>query len=85
MARLDPSRQPVIVGIGEIIDRPADRAAGHEPLALWAEALRRADVDAGGTLLARLDSLDLVNSITWPYVDPVGLLTARLGVAPDGK
>ncbi len=82
MARLDPSRQPVIVGIGEIIDRPADRALGQEPLALWAEALRRADADAGGTLLARVDSLDLVNSITWPYPDPVGLLTARLGIAP---
>ena len=82
MAKLDPSRQPVLVGIGEIIDRPADRALGQEPLALMVAALQRAEADAGAALLARVDSLDVVNSITWPYTDLPGLICGRLGIAP---
>ncbi len=82
MARLDPSRQPVMVGIGEVIDRPADRALGLEPRDLMAIALQRAEADAGAALLARLDSIDVVNSITWPYTDLPGLLCRKLGIAP---
>ena len=36
-------RIPVIVGVGEIVDRPKDIAAGLEPLTLLEEALKRAD------------------------------------------
>src|ERR1700678_2530047 len=61
------SRTPVIVGIGEVVDRPTDPALGKEPLVLMAEAMLRADEDAGGGLLRRLESLDVVNSITWGY------------------
>ena len=85
MTRLDPTRQPVLVGIGEIIDRPADRAQGQEPLALMVAALQRAEADAGAALLARVDSLDVVNSITWPYVDLPGLICQRLGIAPQRR
>ncbi len=77
-----PDRTPVIVGIGEIKDRPADPAQGLEPIALMAAALGRADEDAGGGLLARLDSLDVVNSVSWPYPDLLGALLTRLGLAP---
>ncbi len=59
-------RIPVIVGIGEIKDRPADPAQGLEPIALMHEALKRAEADAGAGLLARLDALDVVNSVSWP-------------------
>lgn len=76
------SRIPVLVGIGEIKDRPADPARGLEPVALMAEALRRAETDAGASLLPRLDALDVVNSVSWPYPDPVAALCARAGIAP---
>jgi acetyl-CoA acetyltransferase len=79
---LPPDRLPVIVGIGEITDRPADPANGLEPLSLMAEALRRAETDAGAGLLARLDSLDIVNQVTWPYADMPAQLAARLGATP---
>lgn len=82
MARLPPSRIPVIVGIGEVKDRPGDPAQGLEPMALMAEALRRAEADAEASLLPRLDALDVVNEVSWPYVDLPGLLCETLGLAP---
>ncbi|MDB5402118.1 MAG: acetyl-CoA acetyltransferase, partial [Rhodopila sp.] len=50
-------RIPVIIGIGEIKDRPADPSAGLEPMALMAEAARRAEADAGVKVLDRLDAI----------------------------
>ena len=76
-------RPPVIVGIGEISDRPTDPTTGLEPLALIATALRRAERDAGMPLLAALDSLDIVNVASWRYRDPLAQLRARTGIAPQ--
>ena len=49
------SRIPVIVGVGEITDKPANPAQGLEPLALMAEALKRAEQDAGARLVAEIE------------------------------
>src|SRR6266496_4274939 len=56
---------PVLVGAGQTIDRPADPAAGREPLVLMEEAARRAAEDAGGgaRLLAALDTVAVVNHL----------------------
>lgn len=77
-----PEFIPVIVGVGEIIDRPRDVSQAQEPVALMAEALQAAEVDSGGQLLSRLDSLDLVGLISWPYADPVSDVAKRLGLTP---
>lgn len=77
-----PDRVPVIIGIGEIADHPVDPADGLEPLALMAEAMRRAEADAGARLLGRVDSLDIVNQSSWPYAAPAAALCERLGIAP---
>lgn len=82
MSEVSPERIAVIVGVGEITDRPQQPAAGLEPIALMELALRRAEEDAGVALLAELDGLDIVNEVSWPYPDAVGLLSQRLGVAP---
>jgi acetyl-CoA C-acetyltransferase len=76
------SRIPVIVGVGEITDKPANPADGLEPLALMAEALKRAEQDAGAKLVAQIDSIDLVNLVSWRYEDPARQLCERLGIAP---
>jgi hypothetical protein len=56
----EPERIPVLVGAGEIADRVTDPRDAREPIALMAEALRRAAEDAGAPgLLARLDSLEV--------------------------
>src|SRR4051812_7210549 len=75
-------RIPVIVGVGEISDRPADLKSGLEPLALLEQALRRAEQDSGGKLLGEIQSLDVVNFLSWRYHDPATELSARLGIAP---
>src|SRR4051794_6793674 len=79
---LPEDRIPVIVGVGEIVDRPADIAAGLEPLTLLEQAVRRAEADSGGKLLGELGSLDVVNFLSWRYRDPEKLLAARLGSNP---
>jgi acetyl-CoA C-acetyltransferase len=76
------SRIPVIVGVGEITDKPARPADGLEPLALMAEALKRAEQDAGARLVAEIDSIDLVNLVSWRYEDPARQLCERLGIKP---
>ena len=79
---LPDHRIPVIVGVGEIVDRPNDIAAGLEPLTLLQQALERAEADSGATLLGEIQSLDVVNFLSWRYRDPEKLLAARLGIAP---
>jgi acetyl-CoA C-acetyltransferase len=76
-------RIPVIVGVGEIVDRPKEIAKGLEPLALLERALRRAEADSGGKLLGEIDSLDVVNFLSWRYRDPEKLLAQRLGISPS--
>jgi acetyl-CoA C-acetyltransferase len=75
-------RIPVIVGVGEIVDRPKDIAAGLEPLTLLEQALKRAEADSGAKLLGELGSLDVVNFLSWRYRDPEKLLADRLGAKP---
>lgn len=75
-------RIPVIVGIGEIVDRPKEITEGLEPLDLLDQALRRAEQDAGAKLLGDIQSLDVVNFLSWRYRDPEKLLAQRLGVSP---
>lgn len=79
---LPPDRIPVIVGVGEIVDRPKDIRDGLEPLALLEQAIRRAENDAGAKLVHDTGSLDVVNFLSWRYRAPEQLLAQRLGVAP---
>ncbi|QIO99418.1 acetyl-CoA acetyltransferase [Bradyrhizobium symbiodeficiens] len=82
MTTVSPDRTPVIVGIGEIVDRPNEITEGLEPLDLLEHALRRAEQDAGAKLLSEVQSLDVVNFLSWRYRDPEKLLAQRLGITP---
>jgi acetyl-CoA C-acetyltransferase len=75
-------RIPVIVGVGEFSDHPKELTAGLEPLALLEQALRRAEQDAGAKLLHEIDSLDIVNFLSWRYSDPAKQLSDQLGITP---
>ena len=75
-------RAPVIVGVGEITQRTKVASEALEPLALMEAALRHAEQDAGASMLARLDSLDVVQEFSWPYADAPVQLSRRLGIDP---
>src|SRR6266566_3243412 len=79
---LPDDRIPVIVGVGEIVDRPKEISKGLEPLALLEQALKRAEADSGGKLLGEIQSLDIVNFLSWRYRDPEKQLSDRLGIKP---
>ncbi len=75
----DLAQRPVIVGIGEVIDRPDDLRLAKEPLTLMCEALRAADDDAHG-LLKDADSLDVVRLVSAAYTDLPRQVSERLGL-----
>jgi len=81
--RLDESRIPVIVGVGQINDRPKDDADGLNSFDLMKAALQAADQDAGGGWVTKLDSLAVVAQLSFPDLGDVSILLAEaLGAAP---
>jgi acetyl-CoA C-acetyltransferase len=78
----DPARIPVIVGVGQVNDRPASDEEGLDSIGLMAAAVRAADADAGGGFLSQCDWLAIVPQISFRELDPVALLPAALGIAP---
>ena len=80
---LNPERIPVIVGVGQVNDRPDQPGDGLDPVGLMAEALRRAETDGAAGLLGDCDSLAVVTQIGWPQLNPVeDALCAALGIDP---
>jgi acetyl-CoA C-acetyltransferase len=73
---LDP-QTPVLVGAGQVSQRQVDPET--EPVALMADAAREA---ADPRVLAAVDSIRVVNLLSWRYRDP-GLLLGALTGAPD--
>lgn len=77
-------RTPVIIGVGQITDRPAPNATyaqRPEPLDLMVGALERAiaDTDASASVLAAVDEIVAIGSFTWKTADPALLVAQRLG------
>lgn len=73
------SRAPVIVGVGELIDRPDDPVEGLEPIDMLVKCAEAAERDAGvAGLLRKIDTVHVVRSMSWPYKDLPGLLARRL-------
>lgn len=82
MTSLDP-RTPVLVGTGQFSNRVDRGADPLEPVDLMAEALRRAEADAGASgVLAAADSIRVLMLLSWRYRDPGALLAERLGATP---
>jgi acetyl-CoA C-acetyltransferase len=78
------SRTPVIVGAGQVSQRPEDPSEAREPIDLLADAARAADADTGTSrsVLAALDTIAVVDIVSWKYPDPGALLGRRLGLEP---
>lgn len=80
----DPERIPVIVGVGEYLDRPENPDNGLHSRGLMQKALEAADADAGGGWLADIESLSSVDQISWPQLGKqiVEPLAAAFGAKP---
>jgi acetyl-CoA C-acetyltransferase len=79
----DAARIPVIVGVGQVNDRPQTPEQGLDPLGLMEAALRAADADAGGGWLPRLESLGVVDHLSFRELgDVTAPLAERIGANP---
>lgn len=76
---IDP-RTPVVVGVGQANQRVEDPAEALEPVDLLAEATRSAFADARSTRPLPIDTIGVVQIVSWPYPDPGALLGRRLGL-----
>jgi acetyl-CoA C-acetyltransferase len=79
------SERAVVVGVGQVrrkpgLDLPDADWQPQEPVAVVAEALRRAAADAGRPeLVAEADAIGWVPAISWGYQDAPARLAAALG------
>jgi len=82
---VDP-RSPCIIGVAQMVARPADGPV-PEPLAMWEQTCRdaAADAQASGDVLQAVESLQIVYCQSWQYDDPPGRLCERLGIAPKHR
>ena len=82
---------PVVIGVGEIVNRSLKLEDGLEPSELILRAIQNALSDAGisqagqSKLQSSIDSIAVVRTWTWPYPDLPGLLCSKLGVDPTHK
>ncbi|MBI1884726.1 MAG: hypothetical protein HYS09_00120 [Chloroflexi bacterium] len=80
---MDRDRLPVIVGAAQYVNRSEDLTEAREPAEMMATVAREAEADAGvDGLLRRVDSLQVVNILSWLYEDAPGLLAQRLSIQP---
>lgn len=77
---IDP-RTPVLVGVGQVTNR-GDRLV--DPLTLMEEATGVALADSGAAVGSRVQSVQVVNLLSWSYPAPADALARRLGL-PDGE
>ncbi len=71
---MTPARTPVLVGYGQVNQR--DETPDVDPIAMMAAAAREA---AGPRVLEAVDSVRVVNILSWRYRDPGRLLANQIG------
>ena len=82
---------PVVIGVGDIINRSHHVDDAVEPMHLMQQAIVSAVNDTllplhrARYLEASIDSIDVVASWTWPYHDLPGLLSQELHIKPKQK
>ena len=82
---------PVVIGVGDIVNRSHRVDDAVEPMHLMQRAIVSAINDTllpahiARDLQASIDSVDVVASWTWPYHDLPGLLSQELQIHPKWK
>ncbi|MCZ6459583.1 MAG: acetyl-CoA acetyltransferase [Gammaproteobacteria bacterium] len=77
---------PVIVGVGQFLNRLQDLEEALEPLEMMLRAMDRAEQDTGvGDLLQQVQSVRVIRGV-WHYANPAQYLAQRIGaVATSGS
>jgi acetyl-CoA C-acetyltransferase len=75
-------RTPVVIGVGQVNDRPADLESALDSLGLMQTALRAAEADSGADMLRRLDWLGVMDQLSFPNPDIHEHLAASLEARP---
>jgi acetyl-CoA C-acetyltransferase len=79
-----PGTTPVLVGVGQVVQREPNLAPDADPVGLAVRALHRAAADAGNPgLLADADTVLAVPSASWQYADAAALAAERVGATPE--
>lgn len=76
---IDPST-PVVIGAGQYLHHADDVADGLDPISLMAHATRAAADDAGLAAMVDVDSIRIVDFLSWRYRDPAATLSDALGI-----
>ncbi|MEO8457320.1 MAG: acetyl-CoA acetyltransferase [Chloroflexota bacterium] len=77
---------PVIVGVSQFTNRLKSLDQAIEPAEMMANVARNAAEDAGvADLLSKIDSLQVVNILSWQYPDAPGMVSEKLGIDPPHK
>jgi len=72
-------RTPVIVGVGQFLNRIANLDEAIEPLEMMMRAVRRAEADTGtGGFLDQVQSVRVVRGM-WSYENPAAVIAERIG------
>ena len=72
-------RTPVIVGVGQFLNRIANLDQAIEPLEMMMRAVRRAEADTGtGGFLDQVQSVRVVRGM-WSYENPAAVIAERIG------
>lgn len=82
ISSVDEGRIPVIIGIGEVLDRPANDLEGLDAFELMLAALEEAEADSGVDFLDDLDWLGVEDEISFPDPAPQERVAALLGRRP---
>lgn len=83
------SETPILVGVGDIINRNLGVHHAAEPAELMLSAITIALEDTGleassiASLKSAIDSIDVIRTWTWPYENLPCLLAQRLGASPE--
>lgn len=75
---VDP-RSPVVVGVGQFLNRVDRGTEPLSPVGLALEALSLAEADAGTPLAKRADVIAAVDMVSWRYRDPARLVADSVG------
>jgi len=80
------NKRPVIIGVGQSVNRSDDPADIKTPIDMIEAAVRMAQDDSCiKGLIEKVDTLFLVNIMSRHYADPLSEISSKLGVMPNRK